>query len=176
MWHWENGIQQANLRPKLWFLFVGTNDLYVNKCKDEFVVANFLNIAKRIFENDENAKIVMHGILPRKDDLDSKSNQLGHLWNRAQGVNLEIRKFIKTHSSRIVYLNLGTTLFSKGGMKGRSRSKLDGSLIDGIYPTQAGMKKWGDLMVKKLVPILKGFDMKSHRKQTKKPEAAGSDR
>jgi lysophospholipase L1-like esterase len=148
---------------------VGGNDLYVNKCNDQFVMANVMNVAKRIFEDQPDAKIVLHGIIPRKDDLDAKSNDLGHAWNRAQGINLDVRKFIKTHSSRIFYMNFGQTLMVNGGMKGRK--SVDPSLISGIYPTPKGMQKWGDLAVKKLAPILKGFDMTEHRKKTKKPES-----
>jgi len=168
LWHWENGIQQANLRPKLWFIMVGGNDLYVNKCTDRFVKANVLNLAKRIFEDHPDAKIVIHGIIPRKDDLDSKSNKLGHLWNRAQGVNLDVLRFIKTHSTRISYMNLGQTLMIDGNIKGRRA--VDPKLIKGKYPTPEGMKKWGDLAVKKLAPIVHGFDMKEHRQKKKKPD------
>jgi len=167
LWHWENGIQQANLRPKLWFLVVGANDLYVKKCKDDFVQASVLNVAKRIFEDQPDAKIVVHGIIPRKDDLYSKSNNLGDLWNRAQGINLDVRKFIKKHSSRIHFMNLGQTLMGPGGTKGRKA--VDPRLIEGIYPTAQGMQKWANLMIKKINPIMKGFDRDAHRKQKKPP-------
>lgn len=169
LWHWENGIQQAKLRPKMWFIMVGTNDLYVNKCNDQFVMANVLNVAKRIFEDQPDAKIVLHGIIPRKDDVDAKSNDLGDAWNRAQGINVDVRKFIKTHSSRIFYMNFGQTLMTGAGNL-KFRKAIDPKLISGKYPTSKGMEKWGDLAVKKLVPILNGFDMKEHRKKTKKPE------
>ena len=172
LWHWENGIQQAKLRPKLWFIMVGTNDLFVNKCTDRFVMANILNIAKRIFEDQPEAKIVIHGIIPRKDDPDSKADSLGHLWNRAQGVNLQVRKWIKIHSSRIFFMNVGQILMENGGMKGRKF--LDPHLIgDNMNPTPEGMQKWGDLVVKKLIPILKGFDMEKHRKNAKKHRKEG---
>ena len=147
---------------------MGGNDLYVHKCTDRFVKASILNVAKRIFEDQEDAKIVVHGIIPRKDDLESKSDKLGHLWNRAQGVNLDVRKFIKTHSSRIYYMNVGQTLMG-GAMKGRA--KVNQKYIQGIYPTVEGMKKWADMASKKLVPILKGFDMAEHKKKAKEAAA-----
>lgn len=168
LWHWENGIQQANLRPKLWFIVVGGNDLYVNNCDDEYVMANVLNVAKRIFEDQPEAKIVVHGIFPRKDDVESKSHYLGHAWNRAQGINLDVRKFIKTHSSRILYMNLGQTLMKDGGMKGRRQ--VDPHMTEGLYPTSKGMQTWADLAAKKIRPILKGFDMEAHRKKKKKTD------
>lgn len=172
LWHWENGIKQAKLKPKLWYIVVGGNDLYKYRCDDSFVMANVLNVAKKIFEDNPESKIVVHGMFPQKDDLESEKNDLGHLWNRAQGINLDVRKFIKKHSSRIYYMNLGTTLMHTGGMKGRK--KLDPNLIDGMYPTSKGMQKWGDLLIKKVLPILKGFDREKHMKQ-KRPEMEGTD-
>mmetsp|Transcript_10947 Transcript_10947/g.25926 ORF Transcript_10947/g.25926 Transcript_10947/m.25926 type:complete len:435 (+) Transcript_10947:288-1592(+) len=175
LWHWENGIQQANLRPKLWFLMVGTNDLFVHKCTDRFVMANVLNVAQRIFEEQPDAKIVIHGIIPRKDNPDSKSNALGHLWNRAQGVNLQVRKWIKTHSSRITFMNVGQILMDNGGMKGRKY--LDPTYMgEGMNPTPKGMKRWGDLVVKKVTPILKGFDREQHNKRAKELKKAQEDK
>lgn len=146
---------------------MGSNDLYVKKCNDDFVIASVLNVAKRIFEDQPDAKIVVHGIIPRKDDLESKSNNLGDLWNRAQGINLDVRVFFKKRSSRIHYMNLAQTLLGNGGTKGRKA--VDPRLIEGIYPTSKGMQKWADLAIKKLTPILKGFDREAHRKQTKPP-------
>jgi len=169
LWHWENGVSQAKLHPKLWFIMVGGNDLFGKKCTDRFVMANVLNVAKRIFEDQPESKIVIHGITPRKDYLDSKSQELGHSWNHAQGVNLQIRKFIKTHSSRIYFMNLGQVLMANRHLKGRTF--LDSNLIaDGMNPTPKGMEKWGDLVKKKVSVILHGFDMSKHRHQFKDKE------
>lgn len=171
LWHWENGIQQAKLRPKLWFIMVGGNDLFINKCTDRFVMANILNVAQRIFEDQPDAKIVIHGISPRVDNPDSESYRLGKLWHRAQGVNLAVLKWINSHSSRIYFMNAGQVLTGKGISKGRN--ELDPHLIqDRINPTAEGVRTWGDMVVKKLIPILKGFDAEKHRKQTK-PSSPG---
>ena len=153
---------------------VGGNDLYVNKCTDKFVMANVLNVAKQIFEDQPDSKIIVHGIMPRKDNFEIKSNRLGKLWKRAQGVNLDIRKFIKVHSERIFYMNLAPTLL-QGFIKG-ARKEIDPSLIDGDYPTSKGMQKWGNLVAKKIVPILRGFDREAHMKQTKSPAKKDGDR
>lgn len=170
LWHWENGIQQAKLRPKLWFIMTGGNDLFINKCTDRFVMANILNVAKRIFEDQPDAKIVIHGISPRIDDPNSKSYHLGKLWHRAQGVNLAVLKWVNAHSSRIYFMNAGQVLTGKGTSKGRKN--LDPHLIkDGINPTAEGVRTWGDMVVRKLIPILKGFDAEKHRKQPKPPSS-----
>ena len=111
---------------------VGGNDLFEKKCTDRFVMANVLNVAKRIFEDQPEAKIVIHGITPRKDLL--------------------VRKFIKVHSSRIYYMNLGQVLMTNRQIKGRQF--LDENLIaDGTNPTPKGMEKWGDLVKKKLLRL-----------------------
>jgi len=145
---------------------VGRNDLFETRCTDQFVMANVLNVAKRIFEERPEATIVIHGIIPRKDNLDSKSQELGNLWNRAQGVNLQIRKFIKKHSSRIFFMNLGQVLMANRHLNGRLRVDLK-LMADGINPTPKGIMKWGDLLKKKVTVILHGFDRDKHRHQHK---------
>lgn len=63
-------------------------------------------------------------------------------------------------------MNVGQILMDNGGLKGRKY--LDPNLIgEGMNPTPKGMERWGNLVVKKLVPILKGFDMEKHKQLAK---------
>ena len=168
LWHWENGIQQANLKPKVWFLMVGGNDLFESKCTDRFVQANVLNVLKRIYEYQPDAQFIVHGIMPRKDNPDSASNALGHLWNRAQDINLLLKKFTK-QSSRVTFVNAGLKFTSGKAEKGRGA--IDPSMVQkGMVPTTKGMKVWGDYIEKKILEVMEGFD-KSRLKQKNKEGA-----
>lgn len=169
LWHWENGIMQANLKPKVWFLMVGGNDLFESKCTDRFVQANVLNVLKRIYEYQPDAQFIVHGIMPRKDNMDAQSNALGHLWDRAQGINLLLKKFTK-HSSRVTFLNAGLKFTSGKAEKGRG--SIDPSMVQkgGANPTTKGMKVWGDYVEKKILEVIQGFD-KSRLKQKDKDAA-----
>ncbi|KAL3923985.1 MAG: hypothetical protein SGILL_001323 [Bacillariaceae sp.] len=163
LWHWENGIAQANLKPKIWFLMVGGNDLFESQCTDRFVQANVLNVLKRIYEYQPDAQFIVHGIMPRKDNVDAQSNTLGHLWDRAQGINLLLKKFTK-HSSRVTFLNAGLKFTSGKAEKGRG--SIDPSMVQkgNVNPTTKGMKVWGDYVEKKIMEAIQGFD-KSRLKQ-----------
>jgi lysophospholipase L1-like esterase len=168
LWHWENGISEARLNPKLWFIMVGGNDLFESKCTNRFVFANILNVLKRIFEAHPNSEFIVHGIMPRTDDPGSTS--LGHLWKRAQDINFLIRKF-SDRASHIHYVNAGTKFTVESGMKGRRH--LDPELMtEGMYPTAKGMRVWGDYIEKKVTEILHG--RKVWDKQMKKEADAAA--
>jgi lysophospholipase L1-like esterase len=150
---------------------VGGNDLFVSKCTDRFVLANILNVLKRIYESQPEAQFIVHGIMPRKDNPDSKSNALGHLWNRAQDINLLVKKFTK-HSGRVHFVNAGPKFTSESGFKGRRF--LDASLIsDGIHPTSKGMQVWGDVVEKKILETIHGFDKSKLKQKDKKKKDQG---
>lgn len=165
LWHWENGIKQANLKPKIWFIQVGGNDLFQSHCTDRFVQANVLNVLKRIYEYQPEAQFILHGIVPRKDNLESPSNALGHLWDRAQGINLLLKKFAK-HSAGVTFLNAGQKFTTGRGDKGRG--SLDSSMIEkGNIPTLKGMTEWGNTVEEKIGEVMKGFDKSRLKKQNK---------
>ncbi|KAG7374654.1 GDSL-like lipase/acylhydrolase family protein [Nitzschia inconspicua] len=163
LWHWENGIKQANLKPKVWFIMVGGNDLFQSQCTDRFVQANILNVLKRIYENQPEAQFIVHGIIPRKDNPDSPSNALGHLWDRAQGINLLLKKFAK-RSVGVTYLNAGQKFTTGRGDKGRG--SLDPSMIkNGNVPTLKGMTEWGKTVESKIREVMHGFDKSRLKKK-----------
>lgn len=165
LWHWENGISEAALKPKLWFIMVGGNDLFKSKCSNRFVFANILNVLKSIFESHPNSEFIVHGIMPRSDD--PASTTLGHVWKRAQDINFLIRKFTD-HASHIHYVNAATKFTIESGMKGRRH--LDPELMsDGMNPTDKGMRVWGDYIEKKVSEILHG------RKKWDKQQKAEAD-
>jgi lysophospholipase L1-like esterase len=159
---------QANLKPKVWFIMVGGNDLYESQCTDQFVQANVLNVLKRIYEYQPEAQFVVHGIVPRKDNVDSRSNALGHLWDRAQGINLLLKKFAK-HSARMTFLNAGQKFTAGKGDKGRG--SIDPNMIKkGNDLTLKGMTVWGNTIESKIREVMHGFD-KSRLKKTNKDGA-----
>jgi len=141
-----------NINPKLWFISIGTNDLFEQKCTDRFVVANILNVIKMIHELKPDANFIIHGILPRKDNPDSKSQFLRTKWKYAQAINTEIRKFTE-HSSRLWYIQAGPLFLEETESKGR-RAIIPDLLEDGVHPTQKGLEVWGDYIVKRVHEIL----------------------
>lgn len=174
LWHIENGLLQA-LNPKVWFISVGTNDLYETKCSDKFVVANILNVVKAIHTQKPDSRFILHGILPRKDNPKSKSPFLKTKWKNAQAINTQIRKFTEK-SSRLYYMQAGGLFLETTDMKGRKG--VDNKLLeDGMYPTKAGLDKWGDHIVKKMKQIFQDIEEdtnKGLKEQSRKRYLGGS--
>jgi len=157
LWHLNNGIIDAKLQPKVWFILVGGNDLFNSQCDDRFVVANTLNVVKTLYNSQPNAEFIIHGILPRVDNPDGKTGKtgaLGNYWKRAQDINLHIKRFTRK-GARLHYIN-GGPKFTKdhgNGIKGRKFIDLN-LMTNGITPTTEGMKAWGDFIEKKVQEIL----------------------
>lgn len=177
LWHIENGLLNT-LDPKVWFISVGTNDLYEEKCTDKFVVANVLNVIKAIHTQKPESRFIVHGILPRKDNPKSKSPFLTKKWKNAQAINTKIRKFTEK-SGRLYYMQAGGLFLSATHIK--ARNGVDETLLeDGMYPTRAGLDKWGDHIVKTLKKIfhdiekqkLKDVEKQSRRTMRGSPNAA----
>lgn len=155
LWHIQNGLINP-INPKLWFISIGTNDLFEEKCTDRFVVASILNVIKLIHEIKPNAVFIIHGILPRKDNPKSKSQFLQKKWKYAQTINTQIRKFCE-RSPRLYYMQAGPLFLEETDSKGR-RQIVDDLLENGVYPTKKGLEKWGDYIVKRVLQILKDLE------------------
>jgi lysophospholipase L1-like esterase len=155
LWHLENGLADS-LDPKVWFIMIGTNDLVSKKCTEHMVLANILNVAKKLSEAHPESLFVLHGIMPRKDKPDSKSQFLGQTWKRAQNINSQIRSFCRKYRN-LHYMNAGTLMLVSSKVNGRAQ--LDPSMIeDGLHPTLKGYETWGDYVMNKLVDVLKDFE------------------
>jgi lysophospholipase L1-like esterase len=151
LWHLQHGLLDA-VNPKIWLIFIGTNDLFESKCTDRFVVANILNVLKAIYVQKPDAQFIIHGILPRKDHAESKSQFMGADWKRAQAINWQVRKFCE-HSSQLYYIQAGPLFTEETSVRGRRQ--IDEKLMtDGIHPTVQGLEIWGDYLVKQVKGIL----------------------
>jgi lysophospholipase L1-like esterase len=151
LWHLKNGVL-GPLKPKVWLILIGTNDLYTSRCTDRFVVANILNVLKMIAEHQPDAQFILHGILPRKDKPDSKTQHLGQVWKRAQAVNIQIRKFCD-HKQNIYYMQAGQLFMEETEVRGRQQIDVT-KMSDGTHPTKEGLEVWGDYIVKEVTSIL----------------------
>jgi lysophospholipase L1-like esterase len=155
LWHIQNGLI-SNLNPKLWFISIGSNDLFQEKCTDRFVVASILNVVKKISEAKPDAHFIIHGILPRKDDPRSQSQFLKKKWKYAQAINTQVRKFCE-HYPSLYYMQAGSLFLEETESKGRRQ--IDQKLLeDGIHPTKKGLEVLGDYMLKRIKEILQDVE------------------
>jgi lysophospholipase L1-like esterase len=146
-----------SLNPKIWFIMIGTNDLFTSKCNHHFVLASILNVAKTVSLRYPESLFVMHGIMPRKDNPKAPSNVLGKTWKQAQDINSELRKFCKKYRN-FYYMQAGELMLK--GSSTRGRAQLDSQMMmeDGVHPTLEGFERWGDFVSERLVDVLKDFE------------------
>jgi len=162
LWHIQNGMID-DLNPKLWFISIGSNDLFEEKCDDRFVVASILNVVKAIADRKPDAHFIIHGILPRKDSIKSKAGFLEKKWRYAQKINTHIRKFCE-HSRQLFYMQAGTLFLKETSKEWKGRNIIDQNLLeDGMYPTKKGMEVWGDYIVKRIKQILQDIEDQKQR-------------
>ena len=145
LWHLQNGVLDP-LNPKVWFLLIGTNDLFESECTDRFVIADILNVLKYIHMQRPEAQFIVHGILPRVD-RGKKTQYLGKYWKRIQSINAVLKRFCETHQS-LHYMQAGSVfLVDKDEMRGRK--SIDPALLgDGLHPTPKGLEVWGKEIIK----------------------------
>ena len=148
LWHLQNGVLEP-LNPKVWFILIGSNDLFESRCTDRFVFANILNVLQELHMHRPDAQFIIHGILPRKDQKKNTTQYLGEYWRMSQQVNAMLKKFCKNYDN-LHYMQGGKS-FMKDNDKQRGRQQLDANLMaDGVHPTRHGLVNWGKLIVAKL--------------------------
>ena len=167
LWHVKNGLID-NLNPKIWFIMIGTVDIFNDNCSEKSVIANVLNVVKEINERRPEALFVIHGIMPRLDEpTKSKSMFLGKTWKRAQDVNHKLKKFCNKYAN-MHYIQGGELMLVDSKVRGRA--KIDSKMVeDGVHPTIQGYEKWGDYLQVKLDEVYKLFEkfLAQHSKKKK---------
>jgi len=64
LWRLQNGELPDYLRPKIWWLVIGDNDIALRQCSEEVVLVGILRIVEEILDKIPDAKIVINSILP----------------------------------------------------------------------------------------------------------------
>jgi len=155
LWHIKNGLID-NLKPKIWFIMIGTNDLFTYRCSEDFVVASIMNVVKLVSEKSPESLFIIHGIMPRLDNPKAKTTFLGKIWSRAQGVNGKLRKFCRKYHN-FYYIQGGELMLVPSKITGRAQ--IDPKMIDdGVHPTLEGFEKWADFVVERLGKVLEDFE------------------
>jgi lysophospholipase L1-like esterase len=152
LWHLKNGLLEP-LNPKVWFILIGTNDIFASQCTDRFVVADILNVLRAVHEQRPEAEFIIHGILPRKDPGNRKSQFLGRYWKRIQVINAQIKRFCEFHPN-LHFMQGGSVFMEETDLKGRRQMNVS-RIDDGIHPTPEGLEAWAELIVKMVLTIMK---------------------
>eukprot|EP00934_Nitzschia_sp_Nitz4_P001543 Nitzschia sp. Nitz4//scaffold22_size323478//12652//14143//NITZ4_000491-RA/size323478-augustus-gene-0.192-mRNA-1//1//CDS//3329542887//1543//frame0 len=162
LWHLENGLARY-LNPKFWFVSLGTNELFLERCVNSLVIASVFNVVEYLLLNKPDSYVIIHGILPRREDPNSDSGELKEKWQAAHTLNAQIRKF--SEKSTRLYFMQAAPLFLKAQDPKYGRKQINQALLDGVRPTQAGLEVWGDYIVKRLQEINAELDRIAYQQE-----------
>ncbi|ACI65893.1 predicted protein [Phaeodactylum tricornutum CCAP 1055/1] len=145
LWHLENGLIPPTLRPKVWVLLVGTNDLGRAGCSKRTALAGILNAAHHLNAQQPETPLVIHGLLPRSQD--KSSSKLGRYWVQIQWINSELKRIVARQpnwhyiDSQHIFLQDEFDINAK-------------LLPDGLHPNAEGYDLWLPLIAHQVSEII----------------------
>ena len=149
MYRLKNGEMPATLKPGLWWLMIGTNDVVQGDCDVDAVVAGIITVAQEILRRDEinrqsdPSTVVLNSLFPRVT-LDADP-----LWETIQEINQRLECYAST-TQGMDFFN-ATTIFVND-----ATGKIDAKAFeqDGIHLTAHGMRIWEEAIVLKTVSLV----------------------
>ncbi len=169
LWRLQHGEMPRNLKSKVFWVLIGTNDfLRENHCSEEVVLMGIERVIEELLHMRPSSTIVVNGLLPRALDLDSPTvgNGSGQLYREGEKTVMDAIDIVNRHleefcSSRddLEYFD-ATDLFVDEDRrlgKGRYSKFIPKELMDDhLHPTTLGYRKWGNKIVDELRRILDG--------------------
>jgi lysophospholipase L1-like esterase len=140
----QHGELANNLNPKVWWILIGTNDLDVDHCSIESIVAGIYTIIQEIQRRRPTTQIIVNSILPRTN---SRDGSLGSLWGDITQINHHL-ECLAHMTERVEFFN-ATELFL------RNDTAIDLNLMrDRLHPSAAGSRLWGTKIVDTVLRIM----------------------
>lgn len=140
-----------SLRPKLFMILIGTNDIGNNRCSSSHTVAGVLNVVKYVQEQRPSTPVLLHGLLPRGGNKDQM--EFNWKYRSIQVINEFLQKFASTHPN-LHYMDSGN-MFVSNGNASNGQSKVNLTLLpDALHPSVEGLNLWGPLIIKNIHQII----------------------
>lgn len=140
----DNEESFHELKSKVWWLLIGTNDFGRSKCSAKSVEKGISTVLDEIMKRMEPEDIVVvNSLLPRGDLEDSIDQEL---WDKIQEVNKALFEICEKHRTKgfnVEFFNQNDIFFEGGKYK-------EGALInttlmpDLLHPSALGYKLWGE--------------------------------
>jgi lysophospholipase L1-like esterase len=139
-----------SLKPALWWLMIGTNDVIKADCNVDTVVAGIITMAQEIMRRDEInrrqshvSNVVINSLFPRVT-LDADP-----LWKSIQEINQRLDCYAST-TDGIEFFD-ATTLYIN---EITGKVDPDAFLEDGIHLTAHGLRLWEEAIVLKTLSFI----------------------
>lgn len=156
LWRILNGELPQNLKPKLFWLTMGLDDLVSTSCSAEVALMGILRVVEELQNMRPEAKIVINSILPYSVDptgylegwRQQKSDRIDY-WKAIKSVNSQLETFALKHKN--VEFFDATPMFSQWSGK---TLILKGNVITRRGPQQDGYKMWIDAQLEKIRSLI----------------------
>lgn len=93
--------EMVGLKPKVWWLSIGGNDMLLTKCSEEIALMGVLRIVEELMSRKDGATIVIQSILPvstvSSGQLDGKRMKHNKYYLAIKRVNEALKKFAQKH-------------------------------------------------------------------------------
>ena len=101
LWRLQNGEMPDSLRPKIWWILIGINDLMFSMCSVEVVVMSILRVVEEILDKrKDDSMVVIGGLLP--SSLKQNGN-FDFITEATFTINNELSKFSNKHDRVYFY-------------------------------------------------------------------------
>jgi lysophospholipase L1-like esterase len=175
----QHGEFPNNLKAKVWWILIGTNDLARGTCSEEAVVLGILRIVEEVNYHRPNDVIVVQGILPRSNRGDGalvhrssihglfeRSHDKAYtaeaakrqflLWPSIVSINKQLELFCEKHERAVFFdaANLFIGTVGNEHYQSKTYQLLHDLMPDYRHPSDIGMRIMGDAIVKELNRII----------------------
>ncbi len=123
----------AGVRPKIWWIAVGRDDLYRTKCSEEVALMGVLRVVEELINRQDGATIVINSLLPiaRNNKLQLEGKRFkNEMYTSVAEVNRRLKNFAKKHH-HVVFFDADDIFVQQ---KGNSKYISDGMYFDKYYP------------------------------------------
>jgi lysophospholipase L1-like esterase len=146
LWHLINGMFPDSLRPKVWFILIGTNNFGIG-CSKEAILAGIVYIVNYVRNRRPTSQIILHGLLPRADNL--RTYELGEYWVDIQWINQQLRRECEQHAAWCTYMEAPLLFLKQGG------KELDPEMmLDKTHPTKVSYEPWSKLVMEVVTSVM----------------------
>jgi len=141
------------LKPKVWWVLIGTNDLGSDSCSGDSIVVGNIRIIEEIRRQNPNTPIVINSVLPR-----AREELLHHnrMWSILSQVNERLACYANTQAN-ITFFN-ATSFFIYEDMTNEKEYGAgfyinETLLHDYLHPSSEGAMVWGKHIVEKVLNL-----------------------
>lgn len=166
LWRLQHGELPISLKPAVFWVLIGTNDMGWAWCSPEVALVGILRVVEELRSKRPGSQIVINGLLPRSFDTKGyvmkagkiKNTILPSLWKDIQAINNQLEEYSRTRDD--VYYFDATDIFLVNGddmdLTKENDLRIDENLMnDFVHPSHIGYRLWGDRIVKKLEELMK---------------------